>query len=92
MVTKSSGPRRRTREKFRKFKRVPINKFIKKFEIGERVAIDIESSSSKGMPFKRFQGLIGKIIKRKGNAYLIEIKDGEKTKKIIANPEHLKNI
>lgn len=91
MVVKSHGPRRRTREKLRKTGRIPINRFIKKFNVGDRVVIDIESSS-KGMPFKRFQGLSGKIVEKRGRAYLVEIKDGDKLKTIIANPEHLKTI
>jgi len=92
MVVKSHGPRKRTREKFRKLKRVAVNEFVKKFEIGDKVIIDIESSSSKGMPFRRFQGLYGKVIDKRGRAYLIEIKDGNKLKTIIANPEHLKAV
>jgi len=92
MVVKSHGPRKRTREKFRKSKRTPINEFLKQFKIGDRVVIDINSSSIKGMPFRRFQGLYGRIVKRRGRAYLVEIKDGKKNKTIIANPEHLKKI
>jgi len=92
MAVKSHGPRRKTREKFRKTGRIPINRFIKKFNVGDRVVIDIESSSTRGMPFKRFQGLSGKIVEKRGRAYLVEIKDGNKLKTIIANPEHLKEI
>lgn len=92
MVVKSHGPRRRTREKFRKTGRVSVNKLIKQFNIGEKVVINIESASLKGMPFKRFQGLIGKIVDKRGNAYIVEIKDGEKLKTVIANPEHLKAL
>jgi large subunit ribosomal protein L21e len=92
MVVKSHGPRKRTREKFRKSRRTPISRFIRQFNKGDRVVIDIESSSSKGMPFRRFQGLNGKIVEKRGKAYLLEIKDGNKIKKIIANPEHLKTI
>lgn len=92
MVVKSHGPRRRTREKFRKSKRVTVNQFLKKFSKGDKVAIKIESSSQKGMPFRRFQGLTGNIIGKRGRAYIVEIKDGNKIKKIIANPEHLKAI
>jgi large subunit ribosomal protein L21e len=54
--------------------------------------IDINSSSQKGMPFRRFQGKSGRIVERRGMAYIVEIKDGNKTKKIIARPEHLKVI
>ncbi len=92
MVVKSHGPRKRTREKFRRSIKTPINEFLKKFEIGDKVVIDINSSSAKGMPFRRFQGLTGKIIEKRGKAYLLEIKDGKKTKTVIANPEHIKKI
>jgi len=92
MVVKSHGPRRRTREKFRRRGKVPVNKFVKQFNVGERIVIDIDSSSQSGMPFKRFQGLSGKIIEKRGRSYLVEIKDGNKPKTIIANPEHLKAI
>ena len=92
MVVKSHGPRRRTREKFRRRERVSVNSFIRNFNVGDRVVIDIVSSSLNGIPFKRFQGLSGKVIEKRGRAYLIEIKDGDKIKKILANPEHLKAI
>jgi hypothetical protein len=67
MVVKSHGPRKRTREKFRKRGRVTVNTLIKNFDLGARVVIDIESSSLSGMPFKTFwqdcrqkgQGLYG---------------------------------
>jgi large subunit ribosomal protein L21e len=92
MVAKSHGPRRRTRKKFRKTERANINKFLKKFKIGDKVAINIESSSSAGMPFRRFQGLAGEVVEKRGKAYIVKIKDGGKFKKIIANPEHLKQL
>jgi large subunit ribosomal protein L21e len=92
MVVKSHGPRRRTREKFRRSVKASINEFLKEFEIGDKVVIDINSSSESGMPFRRFQGLCGEIVEKRGRAYLLEIKDGNKTKKVIANPEHLKKI
>ena len=92
MVVKSHGAKRRTREKFRKRGRVTVNKLMGNFDIGQRIVIDIESSSLSGMPFRRFQGISGKVVGRRGRAYLVEIKDGNKIKKVIANPEHLKAL
>ena len=92
MVSKSHGPRRRTREKFRKHYRVTVNSFLKSFSVGDKVAVDIESSSHRGMPFKRFQGLTGTVLERRGGAYVVEVYDGNKAKKVIAKPEHLKSI
>jgi large subunit ribosomal protein L21e len=92
MVVKSHGPRRRTREKYRRSIRTPINEFLKHFEIGDKVVIKINSSSLNGMPFRRFQGLSGSIVGKRGRAYILKIKDGDKTKTIISTPEHLKKI
>lgn len=90
MVVKSHGPRRRTREKFRKTTRMKVNQFVQEFPVGSRVAVDIEPGSSRGQPFKRFQGLTGTVLGRRGRAYIVRIFDGDKEKKIITNPEHLK--
>jgi large subunit ribosomal protein L21e len=92
MAVKSHGPHRKTREKFRRTGLTPISRYIKQFKIGDRVVIDINSSSHKGMPFKRFQGLLGNVVEKKGRAFIVEIKDGNKTKKVITPAEHLKVI
>ena len=90
MVVKSHGPRKRTREKFRRSTKAPINEFLKEFKIGDRVVIDINSSSEHGMPFKRFQGLSGQVKQIRGRSYVLLIKDGDKAKTVISMPEHLK--
>jgi large subunit ribosomal protein L21e len=92
MVVKSHGPHRRTREKFRRVGLTPISNFIRKFNIGDKVVIRINSSSPSGMPFRRFQGLSGKVIESRGRAYVVQIKDGNKPKKVVAQPEHLKTL
>jgi len=92
MVAKSHGPRRRTRSIFRSRERLTVNKYLAKFNIGENIVIKVQSSSDRGQPFRRFYGKIGKIIGERGRAYIVEIHDGGKAKKIIAKPEHLKAI
>jgi large subunit ribosomal protein L21e len=44
------------------------------------------------MPFRRFHGLTGKVVGIRGRAYIVEIFDGGKLKKVIAKAEHLKSI
>ncbi len=90
MTVKSHGPHRKTRNRFRKNTRMTVNAFLREFQIGGKAAIDIESGSSSGQPFRRFQGLTGTVVGRRGRAYIIEILDGKMKKKIIAKPEHLK--
>ena len=91
MVVKSHGPRRRTREKLRGPKRPTISEIFKEFSPGDRVVLKIRSSSG-SIPCRRFHGLSGKILGKRGRAYIIEIKDGKKIKKVIAMPEHLKAV
>ena len=92
MVVKSHGKHRRTREKLRKTRRITVNQYFRKFDIGDVVAIRIESASARSMPHRRFQGITGKITGKKGRAYLVQIKDSGKLKTVIATPEHLKVV
>jgi large subunit ribosomal protein L21e len=93
MVRASRGFRSGTRKKLRqKLTRPAITKFLQEFEIGQRVIIALEPSSHKGMPFPRFKGAMGKIIEKRGKSYVVELKDGNKVKKVISRPEHLKSI
>jgi hypothetical protein len=41
------------------------------------------------MPFSRFHGLTGVVIGERGAAYEVSVKDGNKTKMVVARPEHL---
>jgi large subunit ribosomal protein L21e len=43
-------------------------------------------------PHARYSGRMGKVIEKRGNSYVVEIKDGSKMKKIITSPIHLKVI
>ncbi len=94
MPTKSKGPRRKTRSLLRRRvrERSAITKFLQEFKIGAKVVIHPAPSSPKGRPFKRFIGKTGMVTDKRGFSYIITIKDGNKEKKIISRPEHLKAI
>ncbi len=89
----SKGPRSKTRNILRKKPRdrglSPITKGMQEFENGERVNIVIDPSVHKGMPFHRFQGLTGIVVGKRGAAFEVSVKDGNKTKTVVARPEHL---
>lgn len=89
---KSKGPRARTRDKLRARRRVAITDFVRKFETGQKAALTIDPSSHKGMPFHRFKGLTGTIVGRQGRAYILEVREMGREKKIVTFPEHLKPI
>jgi large subunit ribosomal protein L21e len=94
MVKKSQGFRVKTRKKLAREARYRplITKFIQKFNIGEKVIIEQEPTSFKGMPFSRFKGMVGEIIEKRGRAYVVRVKVGKKIKKVISRPEHLKPL
>jgi large subunit ribosomal protein L21e len=92
MVSKAHGPQRRTREKFRGPKKITVNKLLGNFPTGQSVAVVITSNSLRGRPFKRFHGLTGKVVGTKGRCFIVELKDQNKLKQIIAGPEHLKKV
>jgi len=94
MVSKSKGFKIKTRKKLKQKPRYrpTVNKFLQKFEIGEKVVIKQEPSSHKGMPHPRYKGMVGEVIGKRGRAYIISVEIGGKTKKIISRPEHMRHL
>jgi large subunit ribosomal protein L21e len=94
MTKKSRGFRAKTRFKIRQkvAYRPTVNKFLQEFKRDQTVVIVQEPASQRGMPHPRFKGKSGKIIEKRGKSYIVEILDGNKVKKLIARPEHLKAI
>ena len=60
------------------------------FENGDMVHIIIDPSIQKGQPHSRFHGKTAKVVDKKGKAYILALKDGNKAKELIVTPEHLK--
>lgn len=94
MVKRSHGSRMGTRKKlkkkFRTKGKLTIRRIVQEFKKGEKVTISPEPSVQKGMPHKRFFGKQGIIKNKKGKAYILEVKDGKKTKEVISLPVHLR--
>ncbi len=92
----SRGFRAGTRQILRKSPRrrgmFSLSKVLYQYKIGEKVVIEIEPSIHKGMPHPRFHGRTGVIVEKRGRAYVVQIRDGNKVKLIIARPEHLKPL
>lgn len=92
-MQRSRGTRTKTRNVLKKRARArglsPITKGLQTFETGEKVNIIIDPSIHKGMPFSRFHGLTGVVTGERGSAYEVTVKDGNKTKMVVARPEHL---
>lgn len=95
-MPKSKGKRSKTRKKLSKNIRergkISTTKIIKDYPIGSKATIKIDSSLPKGQPHAKFHGKAGIITGKQGNSYIVNIKDGDKDKKVIARPEHLEKV
>lgn len=95
MVRKTRGYKCRTRKLFSKKTRdkgiPPLGYLLKDYEPGEKVNITINPTIHKGQPHKRFHGKTGSIIGKRGKAYLVSVKDGDREKIIISRPEHMRS-
>lgn len=96
MVQRKGGLKRKTRGKLSKnIKRkgkISIKNYFAEFKQGEKVALLAEPAVKKGMYHARFYGKIGEVSGKKGECYIVEVKDGNLKKKIIVHPVHLKGM
>jgi len=95
-MRKSHGLRVRSRSRLSKKVRargIPsTNRIMAVFKPGDKVVINIESSEQKGQPYQRFDGKTGKVVKKQGAAYIIDVSEGNATKQALTLPVHLKKI
>ena len=94
MTTWGKGYRARTRKKLRKRLRekFTVTRFIQTFQPDQRVIIDPDPSSQKGLPHVRYKGKVGTIKEKRGRAYVVGVKIGRKEMKVITRPEHLRPL
>ncbi|MEB3778942.1 MAG: 50S ribosomal protein L21e [Desulfurococcales archaeon] len=97
MVKAPRGYRHRTRKLLRKRIRerggVPrLSVVLRKYNVGDRVAIKIDPSFHYAMPHRRFHGLTGVITGTRGRAYIVRVKLGRKEKTLYVYPEHLRPV
>ncbi len=94
MARRSRGFRNKTRRLLSGAveKRITVARRLKKFDIGAKVVVRINTAIHDGMPHPRYYGSLGTITEARGRAYVVEIKDGGKTKWLIANGEHLREM
>jgi len=96
MAKRIGGSKRKTRHKFqkkvRKKGKVSISKYLQKFNLGDKVYLNIEPAVQKGMYPPRFMGKTGTINKKSGRCYEVVINEGRKEKQLIIHPVHLKRL
>jgi len=66
-----------------------LSSILREYSLNDRVVIKIDPAQVKGMPHRRFNGLVG-VVKDVGRrALTIEVPVGEKMKVVIARKEHV---
>ena len=90
----SRGPRRKSRsvltKRVREKGKLGLSRLLAKYEVGDKVIINIDPGIHKGMPHKRFQGKVGTVVEKRGKAYVLDLPQRKTSKYIIAGPEHIK--
>ena len=93
-MKRSQGYKSKGRKLFRKSPRErgmrSLGYLLIDYSVGDKVLISIDPAFHKGQPYRRYHGKSGIISEVRGRAYVVEVKDGGKTRQIIANAEHLK--
>jgi large subunit ribosomal protein L21e len=91
MVRATLGFRRSTRRKLKKTLRhkFKVTPYLTEFKVNDRVTLKPNPSSHKGMPFPKFKGKTGVVKEKRGDAYIVEIRVGNRLKEVISRPEHL---
>jgi len=68
----------------------PITRAFQQYKEGEKANIVIDPSFHRGQPHVRFHGKTGEIIGKRGDAYLLSVREKGKMKTTIVRPEHLR--
>jgi large subunit ribosomal protein L21e len=88
-LPKSHGYRRRTRSLLRSSGKKGLSSILREYSVNDRVVVKIDPAQVKGMPHRRFNGLVG-VVKEVGRRTLtLDVPVGNKTKTVVARKEHV---
>lgn len=89
---RAHGYRRRTRGLMSKPTRGAkgLSRLLHQYKIDDEVTIDISPTQAKGMPHRRFQGLVGRVERVSRRSLAVNVRVGGKVKKVVARLEHVK--
>jgi ribosomal protein L21E len=79
------------RKNIRERGKLRLSQYFQSLKKGDAVAVVKEESVASDFP-KRLQGWTGVVEERRGNSYVVKIKDNNKEKKFTIAPIHLKKI
>lgn len=95
MVKAPRGIRHRTRKVMKKHVREkgavpPLSLLMLEYSPGDFVYIHVNPAIHRGMPHRRYIGMTGVVVGKKGKSYLVEVRVGGKKKLLYIRPEHLR--
>jgi large subunit ribosomal protein L21e len=88
-MARSHGYRRRTRSLLRKRESTGLSHILTDYTPGQNVVIKIDSTQVKGMPHRRFNGLVGVVKETGRRSVIIDVNVGNKVKTVISRKEHI---
>ena len=88
-MAKSHGYRRRTRSLLRSSKKKGLSSLLVDYSLNDKVVVKIDPAQVKGMPHRRFHGLVGTVTEVGRRAVTVDVMVGDKMKKLIARKEHV---
>ncbi|HXW36677.1 MAG TPA: hypothetical protein VEJ36_02075 [Nitrososphaerales archaeon] len=88
-MAKSHGYRRRTRSLLTSRKKRGLSSILRQYSPEDRVVVKIDPSQVKGMPHRRFNGLVGVVREVGRRTVTLDVPVGHKTKTVIARKEHV---
>ncbi len=88
-MPKSHGARRRTRSLLKSSGKKGLSSVLVEYSPNDRVVIKIDPAQVKGMPHRRFNGLVGTVTEVGRRAVTVDVNVGNKVKKLVARKEHV---
>jgi len=88
-LPKSHGSRRRTRSLLKSSGKKGLSSLLVDYSPNDKVVVKIDPAQVKGMPHRRFNGLVGTVTKVGRRAVTVDVNVGNKVKSLTARKEHV---
>lgn len=91
MVKRSRGLLSGRTRKLRGGRKLTVSDKVRQYKLGTRVIIALESCEDGRVPIPpRYRGRHGKILDKQGDSYIVSVRDGNATKKLVVSSIYLR--
>jgi large subunit ribosomal protein L21e len=66
-----------------------LSRMLRDYSVDQKVVIKIDSTQVKGMPHRRFNGLVGTVREVGLRSLIIDVPVGDKMKTVVARKDHI---